>query len=101
MCVYCERRTDVKDWNQFPLCDEHWQQSENAVPDEIISSLVFDGDNDWKVVIHDYQTYTPQLIITSKNVGQMLFGKDGIATIFIPIKYCPVCGRKLGKTSET
>ena len=97
MCVYCERRTDVKcGWDQFSLCDEHWQQ-ENVIPDKILSNLTLNKNNDWKAVIHDYQTCTPQLIITSKDVGQALFGDGGIATIYIPIKYCPVCGRKLGK----
>lgn len=100
MCVYCERRTDVKyGWNQFSLCDEHWQQ-ENVMPDKILSNLTLDENNDWKAVIHDYQINTPQLIITSKDVGQALFGDGGIATIYIPIKHCPVCGRKLGKFSD-
>lgn len=98
MCVYCERRTDVKyGWNQFPLCDEHWQQPKNTIPDKILSNLTLNENNDWKVVVNDYQTCTPQLIVTSKDVGQALFGDGGIATIYIPIKYCPVCGRKLGK----
>ena len=26
-----------------------------------------------------------------------IFGGNGVGTIHIPIKYCPECGRKLGK----
>ncbi len=98
MCIYCERRKDVKfGWDQPSLYDEHWQHQENTIPDRITSNLNLDGNSDWKAVIHDYQTCTPQLVLTSKNMGQTLFGDGGIATINIPIKYCSVCGRKLGK----
>lgn len=44
-------------------------------------------------VIHDYQTARPQLILTCEGY----FDGDGIGTVYIPIKYCPECGRKLGK----
>lgn len=46
-------------------------------------------------VIHDYQTASPVLIIKDKSC----FGseEDGVGTIYIPIKFCPECGRKLGR----
>lgn len=44
-------------------------------------------------VIHDYQTSCPNLIITDTS----FFGGDGVGSLYIPIKYCPECGRKLGK----
>ena len=47
----------------------------------------------WDGVIHDYQTCAPQLILTCPGY----FGEGSIGTIRIPIKYCPECGRKLGK----
>lgn len=97
MCVYCERRKDVKvGWNQPPLCDENWVHPSYTINDRISSNVNVDGESDWEARIHDYQTATPELIVTSKTVGASLFGEDGIASIHIPIKYCPVCGRKLG-----
>ncbi len=46
-------------------------------------------------VIHDYQTASPELIIKDKSC----FGseEDGVGTIYIPIKFCPECGQKLGR----
>lgn len=43
-------------------------------------------------VIHDYQTTTPELILTCNGY----FNGEGVGTIHIPIKFCPECGRKLG-----
>lgn len=47
-------------------------------------------------VIHDYQTSSPVLILKDRSS----FGIEdiGVGTIYIPIKFCPECGRKLGKT---
>jgi len=44
------------------------------------------------VVSHDYQTATPELILTCPGY----FNGEGVGSIYIPIKYCPECGRKLG-----
>lgn len=98
MCVYCERRENAKfGWDQPSLYDEHWQHP--VVPDRITTNLNLDGESDWEAVIHDYQTCTPKLVLTSQNMGRALFG-DGAATINIPIKYCLVCGRKLGNNAQ-
>ena len=95
MCVYCERREDVKfGWDQPKLYDEHWEQPVN--PDKITTNLNVDVESDWEAVIHDYQTCTPKLVLTSQSMGLALFGDGGVATINIPIKHCPACGRKLG-----
>ena len=50
----------------------------------------------WNGAIHDYQTSCPELILTCPDY----FNGEGIGTIYIPIKYCPECGRKLGKNIE-
>ena len=101
MCMYCERRQDVKfGWKQPPLCDENWTHPSDTVKDCISSNLNVNGEPDWEARIYDYQTSTPELIITSKNVAKALWG-DGTASIYIPIHYCPVCGRELGNSLST
>ena len=32
-------------------------------------------------------------------MANLLWG-EGVASIYIPIYYCPVCGRKLGKQND-
>lgn len=53
---------------------------------------VLDNEN-WGGVIRDYQTACSELILTCPGY----FGREGTGAIYIPIKYCPECGRKLGK----
>ena len=92
MCEYCERRTDIKfGWEQPKLYDK----SKNApFGDQFHGNI---GD-DWEARIHDYQTTTPEIIMTSKNMAEYLWGgNDGVATLYLPVHYCPICGRKLGK----
>lgn len=80
-CKFCNRRTDVKfGWEQPPL-------------ENVIGNVV--NELEVKVVVHDYKTTTPQIIITSKK-----FFTNGIATIYIPIHYCPICGRRLGEDGQ-
>ena len=45
-----------------------------------------------EVVIRDYKTTEPVLIL--KEDG--FFDGDGCGSIYITIKYCPNCGRRLG-----
>lgn len=97
MCMYCERRQDVKfGWKQPCFCDENWKHPSDSIQDKVSSNVNVKGNPDWEVRVYDYQTTTPELILTSKNVAKLLWG-DGTASIYIPIHYCPVCGRKLGK----
>lgn len=93
MCVYCERRKDIKyGWNQ-PCLPIHNKEDISAN----ISGNIINCDK-VKVVIHDYQSSCPKLIITDDTFFSIWGdGKDGIGTIYIPIKYCLACGRKLGK----
>ena len=92
MCMYCVRRPDIKfGWDQ-PKLPYH-----NNLPfGTDLSGNVLDEDK-WDGEIHDYQTTTPQLILTCKDY----FGEGTTGTIRIPIKFCPECGRKLGATKET
>lgn len=97
MCMYCERRQDVKfGWKQPCFCDENWEHPSDTIQDSVSSNLNINGNPDWEARVYDYQTSTPELILTSKNIAKELWG-DGVASIYIPIHYCPVCGRKLGK----
>lgn len=87
MCMYCERRKDVKfGWEQ-PKLPYHKQEDISAN----LSSNVLDSD-EWEGEIRDYQTACPELLLTNPNY----FNGEGCGTIYIPIKYCPECGRKLG-----
>lgn len=50
----------------------------------------------WDGVIHDYQTITPELVLTCPGY----FNGEGVGSICIPIKYCPECGRRLGNKNH-
>lgn len=90
MCMYCERRQDVKfGWDQPKLPYHNPMEPGSNLTGNIADFDMFEG------VIHDYQTTSPQLILTCDGY----FGGEGIGTVYIPIKYCPECGRKLGKQS--
>ena len=92
MCKYCERRTDVKlGWDQPEL---PWHDNYD-ITRNISGNMIHTDDT--VGVIHDYQTASPVLIIKDKSC----FGseEEGVGTIYIPIKFCPECGRKLGRQS--
>ena len=79
MCRYCERRRDVKlGWEQLAL-------------DCKVTGNVLENDK-VEVVIHDYKTTEPVMIIKDKE----FFYDDGCGSIYVTIKYCPNCGRRLG-----
>lgn len=82
-CKFCNRRTDIKmEWEQPPLEDVHGN---------VVKEL------ELKAVIHDYKTTTPEMIITTDKFFPLVTGEYGVATMHIPIHYCPICGRELGK----
>lgn len=86
MCMYCERNQDVKfGWGQ-PKLPYHAEDCSYNLTGNIADFDKFEG------VIHDYKTCTPKLILTCQN----FFQSGGTGTVYIPIKYCPECGRKLG-----
>lgn len=88
MCMYCERRTDIKfGWEQ-PQLPYHNQEDISAN----LSGNVLENEK-WNGTIRDYKTSCPELILTCPGY----FNGKGIGTICIPIKYCPECGRELGK----
>lgn len=91
MCIFCERRQDVKfGWDQ-PKLPYH----RNLLDGSSLNGNVLENEK-WDGAIHDYQTTTPELVLTCPGY----FDGEGIGTIHIPIKYCPECGRKLGKDSS-
>ena len=89
MCMYCERRTDVNGWEQ-PKLPYHNNPAMANLSGNVLNN------EDWEGTIFDYQTTTPQLSLTCNGY----FNGEGVGTIQIPIKYCPECGRKLGKPTE-
>lgn len=90
MCRYCERRQDVKfGWEQ-PKLPYH-----NNLPGNNLNGNVLENEK-WDGTIFDYQTCQPVLSLTCPGY----FNGEGVGTIIIPIKYCPECGRKLGKNDE-
>ena len=91
MCQYCERTGA----NQSSFCDENWNHPSDELRDEVLSNLHI-GKSDWEARVYNHQSSTPELIVTSKNIARVIWD-GGIACIYIPIHYCPVCGRKLGK----
>lgn len=93
MCKYCERRKDIRfGWEQPAL----YEDSKQAPFGDRLSGNM--GD-DWEARIHDYQTAAPELVITSKDMASYLWG-NGVASLYLPVYYCPVCGRKLGRTEK-
>lgn len=87
MCQYCERRQDIKfGWKQ-PDLPYHSNVPGTKLSGNIADFDLFEGH------IFDYQTSQPQLVLTCNGY----FDRDGVGTVYIPIKYCPECGRKLGK----
>lgn len=95
MCKYCERRQDIKfGWEQ-PKLPYHNKPEVATVLTGNLHGNVLENEK-WDGVIHDYQTTIPQLILTCPGY----FNGEGVGTIYIPIKYCPECGRKLGKQNE-
>lgn len=81
-CKYCERRKDIKyGWEQPPI---------EKLNGNIVEELKI------KAVIHNYQTTQPEMILTSNEFFPQMIGQEGVATVYIPINFCPICGEKLG-----
>ena len=74
MCMYCERRKDVR---------FGWLQ-----PELPVSGNIADGTT---VTVHDYRTAQPEIAIRNDRIMDR-----GFATLTIPANFCPVCGRTLG-----
>lgn len=90
MCQYCERREDIQfGWKQPKLPYHNTEELGQNLCGNIADFNLFDGE------IYDYQTTMPQLVLTCKG----FFNGDGMGTVYIPIKYCPECGRKLGNNN--
>lgn len=94
MCQYCERKERFG-WNHPCFCNENWEHPSDSIKDTVSSNLNVNGESDWEVRVYDYKKSTPELILTSKNVAKALWS-HGVATIYVPIHFCPNCGRKLG-----
>lgn len=85
-CKFCNRRTDIRfGWEQ-PLLEN--------IYGNVVKEL------ELKAVIYDYKTTTPVMVISTDKFFTLVTGEYGIATMHIPIHYCPICGRELGKRKE-
>lgn len=80
MCRYCERNKESRlGWANQPPLD--CKVTGNVLVNDIV-----------EVVIIDYKTTEPVMIIKEEGY----FNGDGCGSIYITIKYCPNCGRRLG-----
>lgn len=83
MCKFCERNQN---------CKYGWDQPElENISGNVVKELKL------KTVIHDYKTAPPELILSSTEFFPQMDGTEGVATAYIQIHYCPICGRKLGE----
>ena len=76
MCKYCDRN---EKWGQPGL---------PGISGNVITPSA-------KACILDYHTSPPELNITDTGLAKNLWN-GGTAVVHIQIKYCPMCGRKLG-----
>lgn len=79
MCRYCDR-TDIPFISDMP-----------KVPLEISGNIL--ENEKFTIQIFDYKTFQPVMLVSQKG----FFDGEGVGTIYIPINYCPYCGRKLGE----
>ena len=91
MCMYCERKVGVAFFWKQPQLPYHNQKDISAN----LSGNVLENKK-WNGFIYDCLKAHPELILTCHGY----FNGEGIGTICIPIKYCPECGRRLGKKNE-
>lgn len=91
MCKYYERRKDIKFWWDQPALPYHGNNLLSGRANLNGNAL---ENEKWDGRIFDYRTAQPLLELTC----QGFFDGEGVGTIVIPIKYCPECGRKLGKS---
>lgn len=82
MCRYCDR-TDIPFISDMP-----------KVPLKISGNIL--ENEKFDIQIFDYKTFQPVMLVSQKG----FFDGEGVGTIYIPINYCPYCGRKLGKDDE-
>ena len=84
MCKYCEKH---EDWNQpaLPLHDGFILENLNS---NVIDASKWDG------YIQDFKGSHPILVLKCPKY----YDNEIDGAIYIPIKYCPMCGRKLGRS---
>ena len=86
MCEYCEYK-DEKEFQPPNLCND------------IFSNLNINKRIIWEARVYDIPEQSPEILITSQEFAQRFWGY-GMAAIWIPIRFCPNCGRRLGKKLE-
>lgn len=81
-CKYCDR-TNIPFISDMP-----------KVPFKISGNIL--ENEKFDIQIFDYKTSQPMMLVSQKG----FFDGDGVGTIYIPIDYCPYCGRKLGENKK-
>ena len=79
MCKYCDR-TNVPFITDMP-----------NIPLKISGNIL--ENEKFKIQVFDYNTSQPVMLISQEG----FFEGFGVGTIYVPIDFCPYCGRKLGK----
>lgn len=82
MCKYCDRIN-------VPFIDDM-----PKVPLKIFGNIL--ENEKFGIQIFDYKTSQPMMLVSQKG----FFDGEGVGTIYIPIDYCPYCGRKLGENKK-
>lgn len=93
MCMYCER--NGRDWEQIPplpYMEQNRKDGQSVVTGNMINPMTTIA------VIRDYRSKQPELVILDRSFF-LRYHNDpaGIGTVYVPIKFCPECGRRLGK----
>lgn len=92
MCRYCNRE-NVNNLGKLPPLP-YRDGVDNLKPcSPSITGNIIDPKST-TAYVYDYITTQPQLVVTDITA----FEGTGIGCIYIPIRYCPECGRKLGLT---
>lgn len=93
MCMYCER--NGRDWEQIPplpYMKQNRKDGQSVVTGNMINPMTTIA------VIRDYRSKQPELVILDRSFFQKHYNDpSGIGTVYVPIKFCPECGRRLGK----
>ena len=96
MCMYCER--NGRDWEQMPplpYMNQNRKDGQSAVTGNMISPHAT------TVSVRDYRSKQPEMVVMDRSFF-LKYHNDptGIGTVYIPIKFCPECGRRLGRSGQ-
>lgn len=92
MCMYCER--NGRDWEQMPPLP-YMEQDRKAGQSAVTGNMI--SPHATTVFVRDYRSKQPELVVLDRSFFVKYYNDPaGIGTVYIPIKFCPECGRRLG-----